>query len=231
MVESQNGLATRLAEAIRGLQSNSPPDIDTTLNELTAAAAASVPGAQHAGITVATRAKNVESASSTHPIAVLLDDIQGRHGEGPCLSAAWDQQIIRIDDMTTEGRWPLYCRDAMERTPIRSVLSFRLFVDHNAMGALNFYAEAPHAFGDEALEMGLLWATHTALAWTLVRRDKEFRSALATRDIIGQAKGVIMERYTVDSVQAFDMLKRLSQDSNTPLAEIAARLVGTLGNL
>ena len=188
---------------------------------MTAAATRSVPGAQYAGITVATRQKKVETASSTQQVAVLLDDIQRHHGDGPCLSAAWNQQIIRIDDMSTEDRWPLYCQDALAQTLIRSVLSFRLFVDHNAMGALNFYADAPHAFDDDALEIGLLWATHTALAWTLVRRDKEFRSALASRDIIGQAKGVIMERYSVDSVQAFDMLKRLSQDSNIPLAEIA----------
>jgi hypothetical protein len=229
-VDSEVSLATRLAEAIRGLQAGPIPDLDGTLDELTAAATGSVPGANYAGITVATRHKKVETASSTHRVALVLDEIQRRHGEGPCLSAAWDQQIIRIDDMSSEDRWPLYCRDALEETSIRSVLSFRLFVDHNAMGALNFYADAPHAFGDEALEMGLLWATHTALAWTLVRRDKEFRSALATRDIIGQAKGVIMERYTVDSVRAFDMLKRLSQDSNTPLAEIAMRLIGTLGS-
>ena len=229
-MDSEVSLATRLAEAIRGLQAGPIPDLDGTLDELTAAATGSVPGANYAGITVATRHKKVETASSTHRVALVLDEIQRRHGEGPCLSAAWDQQIIRIDDMSSEDRWPLYCRDALEETSVRSVLSFRLFVDHNAMGALNFYADAPRAFGDEALEMGLLWATHTALAWTLVRRDKEFRSALATRDIIGQAKGVIMERYTVDSVQAFDMLKRLSQDSNTPLAEIAMRLIGTLGS-
>jgi hypothetical protein len=223
------GLATRLTEAIRGLQSGSAPDIDTTLNELTAAAAGSVPGAQHAGITVATQQKNVQTASSTHQVAVLLDDIQGQHLEGPCLSAAWDQHVIRIDDMATEVRWPLYCRDAMEQTPIRSVLSFRLYVDRNAMGALNFYADAPHIFGDDAIEMGLLWATHTALAWTMVRRDEQFRSALATRDVIGQAKGVIMERFDIDAVQAFDMLKRLSQDSNTPLADVAERLARTRG--
>jgi ANTAR domain-containing protein/GAF domain-containing protein len=229
-VEAEVSLATRLADAIRGLQSGPVPDLDGTLGELTTAATASVPGAQHAGITVATRQKKVETAASTHRVAVLLDDIQRDHGEGPCLSAAWDQQIIRIDDMASEDRWPCYCQDALAHTSIRSVLSYRLFVDHDAMGALNFYADAPHAFDDEAIEMGLLWATHTALAWTMVRRDKEFRSALASRDIIGQAKGVIMERYTVDSVQAFDMLKRLSQDSNVPVAEIAKRLVGTLGN-
>jgi hypothetical protein len=228
-MEAQNVLASRLAVAIQGLRTSPAPDVDATLHELTAAAAASVPGAQHAGITVATRRKKVESASSTHRVAILLDDIQGRHGEGPCLSAAWDQQIIRIDDMATESRWPSYCRDAMEQTPIRAVLSFRLFIDRNAMGALNFYADTPHVFGDDAVEAGLLWATHTALAWTAVRRDQEFRSALASRDVIGQAKGIIMERFDVDAVQAFDMLKRLSQDSNTALAEVASRLARTRG--
>jgi hypothetical protein len=226
-VESQHALAARLAESISELQNGAEPDVDLTLAELTAAAAQSVPGAQHAGITVVRRRNKVETASSTHRVAKLLDDIQGLHAEGPCVSAAWDQQIIRIDDMAAESRWPRYCQDAMDRTPIRSVLSFRLFVEHNTMSALNFYAHASHAFGDEAVEVGLLWATHTALAWNVVRRDQQFRSALISRDIIGQAKGMLMERFDVDAVRAFDIMKRLSQDSNKPLVLIAERLVHT----
>jgi AmiR/NasT family two-component response regulator len=68
-------------------------------------------------------------------------------------------------------------------------------------------------------------ATNTALAWNLLRRDQQFRSALASRDIIGQAKGLVMERFGVDAVQAFELLRRLSQDSNTPVSGVAHRLV------
>ena len=74
---------------------------------------------------------------------------------------------------------------------------------------------------------GLIFATHTALAWNMLRRDEQFRSALASRDVIGQAKGMLMERFGIDAVRAFDLLKRLSQDSNTPLHEVAERLTSS----
>jgi AmiR/NasT family two-component response regulator len=90
---------------------------------------------------------------------------------------------------------------------------------------LNFYADQPYAFDDDAAEMGLILATHAAVGWNMVRRDEQFRSALASRDIIGQAKGMIMERFKIDAVQAFELLKRLSQSSNTPLAVVARQLV------
>jgi hypothetical protein len=229
IVELQRALATRLAESVQELQAGPVPEIDAMLKELTAAATESVPGAQHAGITVATRRGTVETVSSTHPLAAVLDDIQRRHSEGPCLSAAWDEQIIRIDDMAAEGRWPRYRRDALAQTPIRSVLSFRLFLERKAMGALNFYADSPHAFPEDAVAVGLLWASHTSLAWKMTERDQQYRAALQSRDIIGQAKGVAMERFDIGADQAFDMLKRLSQESNTPLAAIAERVVLSRG--
>ena len=73
----------------------------------------------------------------------------------------------------------------------------------------------------------MIFATHTALAWNMLRRDEQFRSALASRDVIGQAKGMLMERFGIDAVRAFDLLKRLSQDSNTPLHEVAERLTSS----
>lgn len=228
-MELQRALATRLAESLHELQAGPVPEMNATLSALTAAAAESVPGAQHAGITVATRRGTVETLSSTHPLAVVLDDIQRRHSEGPCLSAAWDEQIIRIDDVSADGRWPRYRRDAMAQTQFRSVLSFRLFLERKAMGALNFYADAPYAFAEDAVAVGLLWASVTSLAWKMAERDQQSRAALHSRDIIGQAKGVIMERFDVGADRAFDMLKRLSQESNTPLAEIAERVVLSRG--
>ena len=69
------------------------------------------------------------------------------------------------------------------------------------------------------------------MAWNSARRDEQFQRALSSRDVIGQAKGMIMERYRVDAVQAFEVLRKLSQDSNVPLLQIAAELVenGTNG--
>jgi GAF domain-containing protein len=214
-----------VAEFLRHVQEEQVTDVETVLGELTRSALKSLSGAQCAGITVAYRDGKVRTVAATDRNPGVLDEIQQHHGEGPCLSAAWEQHVIRIDDMAAEQRWPDYCRDALDETPIRSVLSFQLFADHRIMGALNFYAEQPNAFDDDAFELGLILATHAALAWNMVRRDEQFRSALASRDIIGQAKGMLMERFKIDAVQAFELLKRLSQSSNTPLAGVARQLV------
>jgi transcriptional regulator with GAF, ATPase, and Fis domain len=218
-------LVQDVAALVRLLQ-REVTDGDALLTELTQSAVRAVPGASHAGITVAERDGSVHTAaSSTSRYPALLDKIQQTHREGPCLSAAWQQHMIRIDDLTVDERWRAFCRDAVEQTPIRSIMSFRLFADLKKMGALNFYAEQPAVFDDDAVESGLILATHAALAWKLVRREEQFRSALGSRDIIGQAKGMLMERFKIDAVQAFELLKRLSQNSNTPVAAVARQLV------
>jgi AmiR/NasT family two-component response regulator len=102
-----------------------------------------------------------------------------------------------------------------------------LFIASETMGALNVYAEEPHAFGPETRVIGLIFAAHSSLAWNTARRDEQFQRALASRDIIGQAKGMVMERYGVNAVQAFEVLRKLSQDSNVPLIQIATELVAT----
>jgi transcriptional regulator with GAF, ATPase, and Fis domain len=223
--DRRSELVLEVAGLVRHLQEEPVTDIGAVLGDLTRSALKSLPGAQSAGITVACRDGKVRTLAATDRNPALIDEIQQRHGEGPCLSAAWEQHVIRIDDMAADERWPAYCRDALDLTPIRSVLAFQLFAEHRMMGALNFYAEQLNAFEDDAVELGLILATHVALAWNIARRDEQFRSALASRDIIGQAKGMLMERFKIDSVQAFELLKRLSQSSNTPLAEVARDIV------
>jgi hypothetical protein len=222
--ESDAELAV-LADSMRSLRVTDDAGSEVSLAELTDAALKAMPGADYAGITIAHRGGEVTSASATHPYVSLLDDLQHQHRQGPCLSAAWEQSVIRVRDLGTDYRWPQYRLDVIARTPIRSLLCFQMFADHKTMGALNFYADRADAFDDAAVEMGVVYATHAALAWRLLRRDEEFRSALASRDLIGQAKGMIMERFGIDAVQAFELLKRLSQSSNTPVVDVARQLV------
>jgi GAF domain-containing protein len=221
----RSGLIREVADLVQTLQKHQDSDVDTVLAELTQSAVRTVPTAKYSGITVATRDGKVRTPAATGRYPELLDEIQQRTDEGPCLSGAWENDVIRIDDITCEDRWPAYCHEAIEETPIRSIMSFQLYADHQTIAALNFYAEEPNAFDDEMAEMGLIVAAHTALAWNMARRDEQFRSALASRDIIGQAKGMIMERFRIDAVQAFELLKRLSQSGNTPVVAVARQLV------
>jgi GAF domain-containing protein len=154
----------------------------------------------------------------------MLDEIQSRYQQGPCLAAAALQETVRIDDLVRDDRWPLYRGAAIRQTPIRSLLSFGMFKEGGASAALNFYAESPNVFDDGSVNLGLLFATNAALVWNMMRRDQQFRIALASRDIIGQAKGRLMERFDVDAAKAFERLKQMSQDANTPIAQVAQRV-------
>lgn len=221
----RNDIMRDVAELVHKLERNPTVQADSVLDELTVSSLSHLPSAQHAGITVATRDGKIQCVAGTDHYPVLLDEIQQRHHEGPCLTAAWKHPLIRVDDLTQERRWPGFVRAVLRETPVRSILAFQLFTTDGTTGALNFYADRAHAFDADAVDAGLALATHTALVWHMVRRDEQFRSALASRDVIGQAKGMIMERFDIDAVQAFELLKRLSQNSNTPLVDVAQRLV------
>jgi len=220
----------RVAELVQGLHNRPDTDSDTVVAELAEHAAAEIPGAQYAGITLTRNAKHIDTPAATHYWPVLLDKIQQRHLEGPCLTAAWDEKTVHVPDMEAEDRFPDYRRDALAETPIRSIMAFQLFIAGESLGALNIYAEEPQAFSAEARTLGLIFAAHSSVAWNSARRDEQFQRALSSRDVIGQAKGMIMERYRVDAVQAFEVLRKLSQDSNVPLLQIASELVENRSN-
>lgn len=223
----QDGATVVIAQLAELVSSMERTEMNTAagLNELIGNGVLHVVGSQYAGITMAEKTRAVCNVAATHRYPVLLDEIQNRYAEGPCVEAAWRHHVMHVEDLTAEERWPRYRRYALEQTPIRSILSFELFVDRGSMAALNFYADSPHAFSDDAVELGAVYATHIALAWSMLRRQDQFRSALASRDMIGQAKGIIMERFNLDAVEAFELLTRLSQQSNTRLIDIAKSLI------
>ena len=218
----------RLASLIRDVQDRPPTEIAEALDELTVNAVHYVPGARYAGITVTDGRGHIDTPSATGRYPGLLDAIQESHHEGPCLQAIRQHHTVRVDDLNTETRWPKYQRDALAQTPVRAVLSCALSVNRRALGALNFYAEDPYAFDSESEHLGFVYATHAALAWDALRRDLQFCDALASRDIIGQAKGMLMERHQINAEQAFDRLRRLSQKFNTPVAELSRKIAANV---
>ena len=219
-------LVARLTALIGDLQ-RGRSGLQVGVEEIIDRAAESVPGAQYAGMTEISRTAGISTFAATNQYATLLDEIQQRHQEGPCASAAWRHHTVLIDDLDSETRWPHYRRDALAETPVRSILAFEVFVDSDVTGALNFYSEQVGAFDAESVELGTIFATHIALAWSVFRRTDQFRSALISRDIIGQAKGIVMERFRVDAIRAFELLNRLSQESNTKLVDVAQKIINT----
>ncbi len=134
---------------------------------------------------------------------------------------------MHIPDLGAESRWPQFTAAAVE-AGIGAMLCFPLFVAEATLGALNLYASRTGAFDAHARFTGLIVATHAAVAITGARQEETLTAALAHRDIIGQAKGIVMERFHLDAPRAFALLARLSQTENIKLRDIAEQLVADI---
>lgn len=216
-------LSTQMAELARRLRSESR-DTDTILRAISAAAVESVPNAQFASITLVENKSTITSPVLIGDLAADADRLQAELQEGPCVTSALQADTEIITDTLTDDRWPRFSRAAAE-LGIRSMLCFCLYVEGDNFGALNLHSTRPNAFDDESVSIGSLFAAHAAIAFSAVREKEQIRSALTNRDIIGQAKGMLMERYSLNADDAFQLLARLSQDSNTKLADVAVQVV------
>ncbi len=139
------------------------------------------------------------------------------------------EQTVRVSDTASEDRWPEFAKRAAQ-LGVGSMLSFQLYVVGDNLGALNLYNREPDAFDDESEHVGLLFASHVAVAMAGAQRNEQLIRAIGTRDLIGQAKGILMERHKLTAEQAFMLLVRASQATHTKLRDIAEQLT-TVGQL
>jgi hypothetical protein len=194
------------------------------LAEIIAAAVAMVPGVDEGSISVVTGRRNIGSQAPTGDLPMQVDALQEETQQGPCLDAAYKQLTVRVADMASETRWPEFARRASQ-AGAASMLSLQLYVEGDNLGALNLYSRTPNAFDDESEQVGLLFASHAAVAYAGVRKEAQLARAVDSRDLIGQAKGILMERYKISPERAFLVLTRASQNSNRKLHDIATELV------
>ena len=198
-----------------------------TLDHAVLVAKEIIDGCDHAGVTLVHARRPVETAAATGEIAIRADQLQYELGEGPCLDSARNQVVTLSADLLTETRWPRWAPTASAELGVRSILCFQLFTSQNSYGALNLYSERPDAFGVDDQAVGMALAAHVAVALAATRAIESRDLAIARRTIIGQAEGILMERFTLDADQAFSVLRRVSQDSQRKLYEVAADLVRT----
>ena len=194
-----------------------------TLQSIVEAAPKVVPGARWAGISLVQGTKIVSEVPTSRSVAEL-DQLQSDLNQGPCLTALREYHTVHIDDMRTETRWPDFGREALQRGT-RSMLSFQLFVRSENLGALNLYSDEPGAFSEDSFLIGEILAQHAAVAMIGAAAETQFENALATRDVIGQAKGMLMQRDNLTGLQAFSLLTRASQQTNIKLVDVARWLV------
>jgi hypothetical protein len=215
---------TKITALARDMSEHPPDSSLDALEALVGKAIDHIPAADYAGITIVEHHDEVVNLVSTHEHPRTLDTIQHKHREGPCFAAATrDSHYIR--NLNTEQRWPMFCTDALAHTPVQSIASYQLFSTRKSLGALNLYANTVDAFDQHSLELGYVFAAHTAIIRGTIRRSEQFCTALDSRDTIGQAKGMLMERYDIDAVEAFGLLRKLSQDENIRVCDLARRLI------
>lgn len=216
------GIARDMSQLARDFQAQ--PDEQAMRQRIVDAALSEIDGARWVGITLV-EGKKLHTVAQTDELVAEIDKVQYRTEDGPCVNSLRKHVTVRSDDLREETRWPKFARAALHHGVV-SVLSFQLFVDRDNLGALNIYADRPGAFGaDESI--GLLFASHAAIALKAGSTVHNLRLALEHRDVIGQAKGILMERHKVNAQQAFDMLVYASQAAHRKLHDVADHLAAT----
>jgi GAF domain-containing protein len=199
--------------------------LQPTLQAIAATAVSMLSPVRHAGLTIFSGGELIPRASTGYP-PLLLDRLQQKLGDGPCINAARHQCTFRIEDTRRDQRWPEFAAEAA-RLNVRSMLCVPLWAHERCLGALSLYADQAAAFTDLHERVTTLLATFAALALAEAQRAEQLQDALSNRDVIGQAKGILMERHGVTADAAFGVLSRVSQAENLKLAEIARRLAET----
>lgn len=217
-------LAVRMAELARSLSTER--SLDAVLTEVTAAAVELIPGVATAGILLVKKGGEFESLATTSELPHQLDILQMTFGEGPCVQAALADTVVRTDDFRVETRWPQYA-PAVADIGVLSGLSFKLYTGDRTAGALNLFGFEPMQWDADAESLGMVLAAHAAAAIAATQEEQQLQAAVLSRDRIGQAKGIIMERFGVDDVRAFEMLRQLSQEQNVKLIDVAGRVIDT----
>jgi GAF domain-containing protein len=215
-------LAQRMSELAIGLRAED--NRDGTLRAIVHGALDLVPAANWAGITLI-QGKRVTVEASSHYLVFELEQLQSDFGEGPCVSAIRQQRTIRVTDLAKPDQpWPHFAATAVERG-VRSMMSLRLFLRQETLGALNLYAAQPNAFAPDAEILADLVAQHAAVALAGATHEHHLNVALVNRDVLGQAKGILMQRDGLTALQAFQLLVRASQDTNMKIADVARWLI------
>jgi GAF domain-containing protein len=210
-------------------------NVDDTLETVTNAVQRAIPACVAASITLVDRGRPTTPVS-TNQMGFDADQAQYESREGPCLSAIETEAIVSMPSIAKHAHWPKF-RDAALGHGLRSSLSLPLMAGEAVIGALNLYADAEGAFADSgtvAEQFAAQAAITLANAQAFGRADalaKNLEAALEHRDVIGQAKGILMGAAARTSDEAFDILRRASQRSNRKLYDVAEEIVARRGGV
>src|SRR3954453_5594499 len=224
----QSPLQRSLAELSTFLVSDQ--SVADSLTRVAALAVEAVPPARFAGITMMVDGR-VTTQVFTDPTSPEIDQAQYKSGHGPCLDAFRTGAVIVVDSLDNDDRWPEFAAAATARG-VRSMLSLPMVSGERSVGALNFYAGAEGAFGETEAGIGRLFAAQATVVlvnaqayWGARIKSEDLERALAGREVIDLAKGIIMNSMSCSPDQAFDTLVKQSQPENRKLREVAGDIV------
>ncbi len=223
--------ASPLSRSMAGAASSldGPVEVAELLHLICLAAVDAVPGADFAGITVADRRGKLETTAATDALVHLVDGLQYRFHQGPCVDAVQGRWQARSDDLSVDLRWPEYGPLAAD-LGIRSQMGIELFDEPGIIAGLNLYASTVGAFNDDTVEAAMLFAIQATHTLGRVMTQKQLTDAMTTNTTIGRATGVVMERFQMTADRAFELLTRVSRIHDVTLEVLAGQLLDEITN-
>lgn len=223
MLDDSSSVAAALTEAARSI--NNHRSLDDTLDAIVHAAQQTVPGFEHVGISITHGNGRIETRAGTGRLVWEIDELQYKLGEGPCYDAIRTGGVTIMDDIATERRWPRYVEE-VARHGLVAQMGLQLYSDESTLGGLNFYSWRP-GIDPDSVQLAELFAAHASIALGRARHEHQLNESVTTRQAIGTAVGIIMERYRIPEDRAFQFLVRASSTGNVKLRAIAQGVVDT----
>ncbi|MSW71049.1 MAG: ANTAR domain-containing protein [Actinobacteria bacterium] len=224
-VPPDDAFRDELAEAAREMQDDDSPK--EAMERAVQIATKIIPGCHAAGICVVHRGERIDTHAASDDLVRRIDALQHELSEGPCLDALRKDHTVVSDDLATDARWPSWGPQVVDQVGLSSSVSYRLYSTDKDLGALNLYGTEASAFTSEDIADGLALAAHVAVALAAAQEVEHLEHAMRGRTVIGQATGILMERFDLAPERAFSVLSRMSQQKNVKLRAIADEIVTT----
>jgi transcriptional regulator with GAF, ATPase, and Fis domain len=190
-----------------------------------------VTGCDHASLLVRRDGRYVTVGASDN-IAQRIDDMERAAGDGPCVDAIEEETPQIETDLTTPKQWPNLAARMIAETPVRGAMGFRILVDKRKTGALNLFSDTAGVFDTESAGQAVTLASFASVAINAVAQGEDvstLRRGLPSNREIGKAVGMLMMLHGVDEQEAFNILRRYSQDLNIKLADVARSVIESRG--
>lgn len=217
--------ADGLGTLARAIQANLSEEVHS-LDFIVSAAVELIPGAESAGVSTQAAKNRLAGQSASGPLVGPVLEAQNETGDGPCLDVVSGADQLLVADLAVDDRWRAFA-DAVAAAGVRSMLCTPLTGEGNIRGSLTVMSTRPGVFDDESRELARVFAAHASIALAGAARHRNIVAALGSRDVIGQAKGILMERFGITADAAFAVLLRMSQHLNRKLRDVSAELCST----